>query len=339
MQPKENTAGTRKRVFLVLRLLVTLGLVALLLAVVDLGGVAEALRGVRPGFFLLGLAVVFGDRLLMAGKWYPLLRSQAPSIGFGRALRAYLATGFASYLLPATVGADVLRAVALGRGRRLVVEVGASIAVERLLGMLASAVFTLVALITAIRAEIRMEFLLPWALLSLGISLTLSMLPFSRALARLGLGLADRMGLRRLRSLVERFVRAIEPYRSDRGILATFTILSILEQLFPVAGLWFFARALGINVSLEMLIVSVPLVVFLSRLPVAFNGIGAVEGGYVYLLGLFGVGAEQALALAVTGRIGEILGVLPGALFWSDLAGRRDLSAEGSLGTGTEAGD
>jgi uncharacterized protein (TIRG00374 family) len=321
-----------------MQILVTLALVALLLYVVDLGSLARVLTGIHPSLFLAGLLPVFADRLLMAGKWFPLLRCQAPSIGFGRALRAYLAAGFAAYILPATVGADLLRAIALGRGRRLVVEVGSSIAVERLLGMLASAVFTFVALLLALRAEIPLDFVLPWALTALLVSAGFSMLPFSRRVMGWSLAVARRLGVARLESLVGRLVKALEAYRSERRILLVFTLLSLVEQFLPVAGLWIFAQAIEVPVSLEMLIITGALVNFVMRLPVSFNGIGAAEAGYVFLLGLFGIPAEQALALALLARVGEILGVLPGALFWSDLAGFREAAstdpARADAGTG-----
>ena len=77
-------------------------------------------------------------------------------------------------------------AVALGRGRRAVAEVGASIAVERLLGFVASGAFCVVALLFAIRADLELTILLPWTVTAIAAAVAVLVLPSNRwAAARL----------------------------------------------------------------------------------------------------------------------------------------------------------
>lgn len=301
--------------------LVTVGLVALVVAVVDLGEVYATLRSADAGPLGVALAFTLGDRLLMAGKWFPLLRIQLPDVGLARAVRAYFAASFAALLLPASVGGDVLRAVGLGRDREAVVEVGASVALERVLGLAGSGLVALAALWVALAADIPMGFLVPWALACVGAGVVAAVVPFSPR-ARRGLAaVLARFEGRRGVDLLQRFGSAYGAYEGHPWTLVAVGVLSALEQVVPVFTFWAAAWALGLEVSFEALFVAAPLTVFAARMPISVAGIGILEGGLVYLLGLFGVPGAQALSLALVGRAVELVALLPGAFWWTELSG------------------
>jgi uncharacterized membrane protein YbhN (UPF0104 family) len=71
---------------------------------------------------------------------------------------------------------------------------------------------------------------------------------------------------------------------------------------------------------------------FIGRLPISVAGIGVIEGGLVYLLGLFGASASQAVSLSVVGRVVEVFTLLPGLVWWSELTGGRWVKSERSEG-------
>src|SRR5690348_1404236 len=108
------------------KVVVMVVLVVVLARLVEFDALVESVRAADPGLLLVAVGAAFVDRLVMIGKWYPLLRVQLPSIPLLRAARAYIAASFAALVLPTSVGGDMLRAIALGRGRGAVMEVGAS---------------------------------------------------------------------------------------------------------------------------------------------------------------------------------------------------------------------
>lgn len=304
-----------------LRWAVSLGLIGILLILVDLNEVFQVLRSADPVFLAVAVVLFVADRLLMAGKWLPLLRVQEPEIRAYRAVRAYFAASFAQLLLPASVGGDALRAYGLGRDRRAVVEVGASVVVERVLGLVGSGVVALAVLWIALRANLPMEFLLPWAAGCAAVGLFTVTVPFSRTAQRLlrrVLALFDRQ---RWTELVERFGTAYGLYREHVSTLVVVGGLSVIEQLVPVLVFWAVAQSLQLAISLEALFVAVPLSMFAARIPIGIAGLGILEGGLVYLLGLYGVPGAQAISLALAGRLAEFIGLLPGAWWWRELTG------------------
>ncbi|MGE5176057.1 MAG: lysylphosphatidylglycerol synthase transmembrane domain-containing protein [Hyphomicrobiales bacterium] len=298
----------------------TVALLVLLVRVVDLRETWSILASASPALVLLGISLSVCDRALMFGKWFPLLRARVPEAPLFPALRVYLASGLAQYLLPVTVGADMLRATAVGRSRNAVAEVGASIVVERLLGTLAAGVMCIVAFAIAVREDLPVRFLIPWAAASVVIGALALVLPFTRLgvglMRRAAEGLPEGGWVRFLRRLTQGYVA----YRNRPALLVWVGLLSLVEQCFPLAIMGIVGVALGSPLSLSALFVTMPLTLFVSRLPVSIAGIGVGEAAIVYLLGLFSVPTADALAIALLCRAIDLpIMTLPGIALWREL--------------------
>lgn len=325
--PDPEPKGDRRRRWKIvglLRWVVSLGLVGLLVRLVDPSEVGRLL--LEADLLLLAGAVFFYliDRLVMIVKWLPLLKVQVPEVSAARAGRAYFASSFAATFLPASVGADVLRTIGIGRGRAAMLEVGTSIVFERILGLIGSGIVALGIVWVAWEfASVPMAFILPWAGACAGAGLLAVLLPYSEPARAVVTRLTSsfRKG-GRLNELLDRFATAYGVYRNHPVTVAWVTFLSVVEQLIPILVFWMASEALGLSLPPIALIVSVPLALFAARLPISVAGIGILEGGLVFLLGLFGVQPEPALSLAVVGRLVELVAVLPGAFWWTDLTGR-----------------
>lgn len=309
----------RGRLASLARLGVTLVCLGVVLSLVDLRDVGARLASADPALLALAVLGVAFDRALMVAKWYPLLRLQVRSVSLGRAFRVYLAAGLASYVLPSTLGADALRAASLGARDGTVVEVGTSIAMERLLGMIANGLLAALALGVGVQLvpSLRVPLLAACLLVVAGVG-ALALLLLDRPRAALRRRLEGRLG--RWESVARRFGEAARRYRSAHRLLALVGSLTLAEQFLPLLILWVASAALQAPIELLALLVAVPISTLLVRLPISIAGIGPGDAALYTLLSLFGVPGADAVALAVVARGLELLGALPGALFWSDLA-------------------
>lgn len=316
---------------------VTIVLVGILLAVADVRSVVGILSGADPLLLAVALVVAAADRALMIGKWIPLVRVLVPDVGVLPAARAYLAASFASLFLPSSVGGDAVRAYAIGREHRRITEVAVSILVERVLGFLGLALVAAGALLLAARTVPEAARLLPWVLGVGAAGVVLLVLPVV-------FGRGERHGVEsdgwwgKVRSLWERILAGYRRYADHPRMVTAVGGLSTLEQLFPVGIIWLLARALDVPAGLTAVALATPLSMFLMRLPIAIDGIGLVEGALVYFLGLFGIGADQALAIAVANRAVTTLVILPGAAFVSDVPADGE-SAVADVAAGLDAPD
>jgi hypothetical protein len=130
---------------LLLRLFGTLLAIVLIFVLVREGGwdeVLAALKQVSPLRIVLGLLLVLISRIFVSARWYILLRSGSVKISIGQSTALTFTGLFANNFLPTTIGGDVVRlagAMQIGYDRAVCL---ASIAADRLLGVLGNA-FTL----------------------------------------------------------------------------------------------------------------------------------------------------------------------------------------------------
>lgn len=322
----------RRPVTLLIRWAITVGLIVVLVRSIDVTAAIGVARTAAPWFLFAAFSVALVDRVVMVAKWYPLLRVQAPSIGFGRALRVTLASNVTSLLLPATVGGDVVRAVVLGRTTGRTAEIGASILVERLLGLLSGMLYTSVGVLIAVRYGVAASSLIP-LMLGVAVAAVIALaLPFTPLGERLRHAVESRLRARWL-GLARRFTTAYAAYRAHGTMLVKVGALTVMEQFLPVIVYWLLARAVGLDLGFVALLGVVPITLFISRMPISIAGIGVSEGTVVYLLRLFGVPLTEALAIALLARGVGLTALLPGAFFASDLSPRRDPTDRGPLAT------
>jgi len=315
----------RDTLLLVARWAIGLALVAALFHQVDLKEAAHHLLHADHVGVLLALLMLALSRFVKAARSYPLMQVQTDELPFWVCLRAYLASGSAAYLLPSGFGADVLRAVALGRGRGLVPEVTASIAMERMLSGVALVTANLMAALYALQGRQPGRF----ALGSLGLAalgVVAMLLPLNEGIRNwirhswIGRWLGRHAGSRWMKTIA-RFWNAYYAYRHRPGVLVLVLLLSLAETALVVLSLSFLATATGTHITLAMLLIVVPLTLVLHRLPITYWGIGVADGGFAFLLkALYFVPPTHALTVAAAFRVIELVANIPGALLWRDLA-------------------
>jgi uncharacterized membrane protein YbhN (UPF0104 family) len=300
-----------------LRLAVSLALVLLLFLFVDWSRLGARLGAADPLVMLgiVGLATV--DRLLMAWKWWLLVRGRGVTLGLWAAIRAYYLASFAGYFLPMTVGADAVRVAALagvGRPAALV----ASVVLERLIGALAQAVLAglSVATLVALGLGARLGPAERWGL---GAAVALAFLAFPFTFpaarwvaARLGPPAPHKGWRGALRALAEQYAG----YGAATGLVCLFFALTLLEGGFPIVIHYAAGRALGLDPGWTFYLATVPLVFLVARLPVSLGGLGFLELSFVSLAGLLGMGWTDAFAIAGLATTLYVVALLPGALLY-----------------------
>lgn len=314
-----------KQLGLWLRVAVSLGLVVAVIWRVDGAQLLATLGGASVPLTVAVVLLHTADRLLMAGKWYLLLRARHLPVTFGEAVRAYYISSFAGVFLPMTVGADVVRVGAMRGARVSSPTVIASIALERALGALSQAAFCLLSLAVLVSMQLSAPLgaarlaAIAVALLVIGTAA----LPLSFPLAaRLQRRLADRPGIPgKLAALAGDYAA----WRRHPAALWSFLVLTLLEGTLPIATYRVAAAALDVPTSLLQMLAVVPLVYLVARMPISVSGIGVEQSGFVgaaVALTVMPPAAAAAVSFLVS-PITLLLALLPGALAWA--ARRRSL--------------
>lgn len=310
---------SRRALSLALRLTVSLGLLALLgLVVAEPRELVSRLSTIRAPMLAAAFVLTAGDRVLMAFKWWVLLRARDIAMPLGAAVRAYFASSFAGLFLPVTLGADAVRLVASRRYGPA--EITASIVVERTLGAVSVVVVALggCALIAGTLANAALgPIVLAISVVGLAVAIGFA------ASLWLASRWADRPHNTATPSLLRKVATAYAAYGRHPAALTSFFALSIVESLVPALVAFVVARGLNLDAPLWLFVSAIPVSLMVARLPVSLGGFGVQEASFVYLSGLLGMGRSDAVATMLIVDAVLVLTLLPAAFDVSILRQQR----------------
>jgi uncharacterized membrane protein YbhN (UPF0104 family) len=300
------------------RVAITAAILAWMAARIDMAAAARAVADVHPLAVVGVLALVALDRLVMIWRWIRLLRATGAPVDTGTAARIFLVSSFVGGFLPAGVGGDAARAWALSRHTERRSEAVASVAMDRVLGIVALAMLGgLGALLWSARVADDLRYWVYWAAgLCLAGSVAVLWVDVPVEWALRG-GARDHLAGR----MAWRLASAMGEYRRQPSVLASVLALSVAVQLLRILQAWGLGLGLGVDVPLAYYFVFMPIGLLMLLLPISVSGLGLPQGAIVWLLRPVGVPASTAFALSTLIVLSGIAGNLPGA--WLYLRRRR----------------
>jgi uncharacterized protein (TIRG00374 family) len=275
-----------------------------------LGGMSEVgslMIKISPLYIVIIMALETFDRGLMTFKWGWLLRGRGIHLPLFSGMKIYCSSMIWGMFLPATVGADAIRAYSSSKAGIDSKEVVASILVERLIGFLSATVLGLLGLILLSGVPaIHERFFTIW-LLGLGL-LILTMGGFIASLMRGPFDFVYRLIPSRFQesgviAKIKRFHSVYLAYQDHKKELFVFFALTFAEQLLRVVHVWLIGRGIGLEIGLLFLAGVVPFTILISRIPISINGIGVYDGSFMFLLSLAGIPPAGAIAITLNSRI------------------------------------
>lgn len=293
------------------RAIVTAGILAYLARQIDMGTAARALLGVSLPHLIAVLGLVAVDRLVMILRWWLLLRATGAPISGVETARIFLVSSFVGSFLPAGIGGDAARAWGLSAHTSTASEALASVAVDRLLGVLA---LVAVGVAGALVATPVIEG--GWSIVAAIAVLTA---------VSVGAFWADRLvravvpAHRRGGAIARRVLRlgdAMSRYRGHGRVLGSVMIWSLVVQLLRIVQAYLLGRGLGIAVPFRYYLLFMPIGLLVLLLPISVSGFGLPQGVIVWLLRPLGVADEQSFALSTLIVLTGLAGNLPGLWLW-----------------------
>ncbi len=313
------TSTTRSRVFGLLKIAVSVGLIAFLLSRVDLRSLWGLISGADPWLLLLALALYLLAITLGCVKWWFLISPLGMETPF-RDLLAYTFVGlFFGNVLPSNLGGDVVRAYDLAAATRRTEDAAISVLVDRLMGLMAffaAAVLVALILIFMLGGSLELEEIVAWVLAGFGALLAGLALLFSRRLTQRGAFLFDLPILSRFRPVALRVFHALQVYRLSYGALAKALLISFAVMIVTSLVQLSIARAMGLDIPVIYFFLFNPLIAFVLVVPVSVNGIGLKEAAFVFFFGLVGVAQPAALSISLVFHAIIMASSLPGGVLW-----------------------
>ena len=282
---------------LLLKVLLSLGLVTYLVSWVSVSDLFGVLSSARLSYVFVVLVLYFLGQVISSFRWALLSRP----LGFCNPLKDftvfYFIGMFFNLFAPSTVGGDAGRVIYLSRGGAMsqsqtwLTKTGTaltSVVVDRVVGMAALvwigaaalAFFPVYSLPTPVR----------WVTFALALGLFLGwlFLPWIRR----RIGPSDH-------PQKKGFVLAMVSYGPGQRVIFQTLALSLLVHLGQAVSHVLLGWSLELEIPWSYSLILYPLVGVFSAIPVSFNGIGLREGGYLFMLRQIEIAPEKAIAFGI----------------------------------------
>lgn len=303
----------RARVYI--KLLVGIFLLWVVIGSVNWHETLAVLSKISPGYIGGLLLISFFLVFISCVKWQILLHARGTKVRLDLLIKLYLIGYFFNNFAPGSLGGDVMRSFKLGQSTGNQAEAFGTVFLERFTGFLA---LMCMAVISSLLRPALFEYHLLagfiWAMLFF--SALCILLYFNGRWQQLWVFTTSRYAGHKAVRMTQRFVDVIFFFRDRPEILLRVMILSAGFHLMTVINTHVTAASIGLQLDLPTLAVIVPVVLLVAMIPVSLNALGIMEGGFVFFLGMVGVDAPSALAIALILRAKNIVLALVGAGFF-----------------------
>ncbi len=143
----------RKTIWQALKIAVSLGLIAFLVAKLSPSDLLSQLSRLESPPILIALAVFFVSAVLGAWQWHRLLAAEGVSLSFSKSFRIYFVGLFFNNFLPAGVGGDIVKIYDVTKFGNDPYKVFATTVLDRVIGIAGLSLMALFASFVLLRGE------------------------------------------------------------------------------------------------------------------------------------------------------------------------------------------
>lgn len=288
----------KKVIWTFLKIGFSLSLLTYIIWLVDFKEVLRILKSADIAAFGMIFILFLFDQWLCAYGWHILLKNKGVSISLKNLGIIVLESTFFGFLLPSSIGPDIIRAYTLSKKTSNLTEAISSLLVLRavtLLSLYTLAVFSLTLYYDKI-ADKRFIYTIGGSLLILGIAgFGIFLRPFRNMVSKFFMYL----NAERVRDKVERLYSSLLDYsKGKKALILSFSIM-LLSQILRAILAFFLGKSLDIDVPIISYLLYLPLVSIIIKIPISIGGLGLGEGSLIYFFIKAGMSYNEAFTITI----------------------------------------
>jgi glycosyltransferase 2 family protein len=290
---------SRKKLILLLRVAVSCGILAYLIATLDWQRLLRVFSEIRLEYVWFAPLLLIAGLYSLAVRWSILLKHFGIFLNPKESFIYYLIGNFYNIILPGSIGGDVIRAsICTIKQNKPLSLIASSAFLERVFGLLVVLFLGSIGILCSTE-ELRQQ---------LGKTLTGTVLWFSLgnlfifAIFWLSIGfipwqfLEAKIGKNKIVStLADIFDRIHNISIADLFLILAFNLFA---QLFDIAASYSLAQSISFNLPPIVFVIIIPIVYISTALPISLGGLGVREGVLALLLSRVGIAASDAITFS-----------------------------------------
>jgi uncharacterized protein (TIRG00374 family) len=324
----------KKYIFFFTKLLISFGLIFFVFSSINLSRIKTILQDLHPFYFFAALILALLNSVIATYRWRIVLKVPNITIQYKNLLSLFFVGFFFNTFMPGNIGGDILRGYDLGRVSGRNKESYISIFMDKIIALLSLMLITLVSCYFAGQEilETRLFFVV---LLILSIFTVVVFLFFYSSILKHFIILLNSVKLRRTHDLLYDLFQHLSLYKRRLDAIALAFIVSFLSHCVLIFTIFCLSLSVQSTVNLRFFFLIVPIVIFLSMIPISIAGLGIRESGFAYFFPLVGMGKESALLIGLLFFFLLIINGLIGALIYlsRDIRSYRKFDEKGDFMT------
>lgn len=288
----------KKSVKTILRLGISVLLIAYLLSIADLGAIQESLKSASIWYLLIALALFFFRIPISAYRWKIILASKGILVPLHTLTYFYLVGTFFNMFLPTVIGGDIMRGYECAKFSGQTSDSATSVVIERILGFLSLFMICWISLPFALKILEGTNVLFIIGLSSFTFFCLLAIL-FNRRLMALILRLSRRFSRWNVEQKLGILYNSLHAFTASRSLLVKAFAISLVFQFLTIVSTFFISEALGLGVSLIYFLIVMPIIWVIMMVPISISGLGVREAAFILFFTQIGVPYDDALILSL----------------------------------------
>lgn len=282
----------KKYLKLIIKLTITIALLAYFYSKIELGAVKEHLSELQLWPLVLFFVICVGNMCISSYRWKLLLDADGLILPFKKLFTSHWIAAFFNFFAPSNIGGDAYRItdVAIKSGKP--VNTVASVFVDRLSGFIAmSVVGTIFPLcgLKSVPQEHWWKLCIPFCFFCCLI--VLLFLIKQQKILRWSMRFMPKVIRGRVEKLLDTFLQSTHAYKAN--VLWRCVGLSLIFQFFIIVAVWCIGTSMGLNISFFYYCIFTPLICILESLPTSINGMGMRDAGYIMFFTAVGIETAQ----------------------------------------------
>ena len=311
---------TKNKLILFFKSIVSLSLIYYLFITIPWGEVSEVVFSASIYWLIISVLVQILSFIFLALRWRIILRNSESNISFYDIIKVSFIGIAVNNVLPSSIGGDFVRgAYIIKRGVSLKDSISSLVA-DRVLGLFIVLVFacTFLFLYGNEHPFLRhMNMIVIFMIMAL-----LSIIFFFKT--HIFMGLIKRALNKILSSsFYNKTVSMIDDlyqYQISKHIVLKVFLMSIAATFLEILVFWLASKSLGMDYSFHIFIVSIPLIIIISALPISLGGFLVRESSGLYLLNMLGVEMIHASSIIILFIPILLFSSIPGVYFYLSLS-------------------
>ena len=280
------------------------------------GNVSEVILSASLDLLILSIFFQIFSYLFLAYRWRIIVRNSDFMINIFEIIKiSYIGTAF-NNILPGSIGGDFVKGAYIIRKGMSLKESILSLIIDRIFGLFSTLVFISIFLFIY---RNNYDFLLDINLLIMTFIAVLFFLSLVVKISffqkKISWFLYKILSSNYYEKIVP-FIKSLYSYSIKKiSIIKVFTI-TVAATILEILAFWLASKSLGMDYSLYIFIIAVPLTILISTLPISLGGLLVREASGLFLLNMLGVGMLHASSIIILYIPILIISSIPGVYFY-----------------------